>query len=507
MGRRVVVFDRFSGGEHGRLGAYKAPESTFTALNMLVTADGSLCVRPGLRDRTPTGLQAGQAYAFETTPVPGQDGLLVSHSFTSGVKAYAFDLLSASPGAATAYGGGGFPAAPTKVLDVAKAATLLYLTSQGDRSYKIDPVALTVDALVGSPGGGAIAIYGERLLVANQGTGRRVQYSAAGNFSSWPAANYFDVGDDFHVAGLASQRQHLLIAKQNGFWVLTGVPGVDDALRKVASFEGPVRAHQGALGRDDEYWFAPVLYPGPARFDGVRPRRLAHLQYTGLSSGGDNDTDPSPPDFAVCPLGRGISGAGVLFVSGADNRAALFHNGVWTFHTFGVDIAFGAADSNYAYLCDGASASTSPKVYSFDYDGDSPGIEGSTHSRPGDATSVPVDAEVTFPEWWASDGDEVNVRAVIVDFMKWNTGGSATNHFDLVATTLRRYNNAGGLDATTVNFDEAGAASSATGTLHRQVLHLGDAAKGNGFRLRLANVRGVAIQRIEVIVESQEVRV
>lgn len=502
MGRRVVVFDRFSGGEHGRLGPYKAPETTFTALNMLVYADGSLGVRPGLKDRTPTGLPVGKAWAFETTPVATKDGLIII-----GAQPYAFNLLGAAPGAATAYTGA-LAAAPTRILDAAKAPTLLYLSSQGDRSYVVDPVALTVSALAGSPGGGAIAIYGERLMVGNQGTGQRVQYSEAANFASWPAANFFDVGDTFHVADLVAQRQHLLIAKQNGFHILTGVPGVDDVLRKVASFEGPVRAHQGALGRDDEYWFAPVLYPGPARFDGVRPRRLAHLNYTGGSSGGDNATDNSPADFGVVALGKGITGAGVLFVSGAGERAALFHNGVWTFHTFEVDVSgFVAADSNLAYLSDGGSATTSAKVYSFDYDKDSPGIEGSNHSRPGDASAVPVTAEVTFPEWWATDGSEVTVRAVVIDFLKYSTGASQTNHFDVIATTLRRYNNAGGLDAAVASFDEAGASSSASGTLHRAVLGLGDAAKGGGFRLRLANCRGVAIQRIEVIVETQEPRI
>lgn len=68
------------------------------------------------------------------------------------------------------------------------------------------------------------------------------------NFSTWPAASYFEVGDGDPITALVVQRDQLWIGKASGWWVMTGV--IDDfnsvSIRQVNDDVGPAGGPIGA---------------------------------------------------------------------------------------------------------------------------------------------------------------------------------------------------------------------------------------------------------------------
>lgn len=502
--RSVVLYDDFDGGEWGDRNAWKAEKNQFTANNMLVYSTGELGVRAGLVERTPAGVPNGEILGFGSTPVPAKDAW-----FVIGNNAYTFDILVGN-NLLTATGT--MSGTATSNFDVTRIGTDLYITAKGKtNSYRLRlntgtgvPAALSV--LTGSPSARAIVSYGDRLVLGDI-TGsltNRIRFSDALNYFSWPSANFIDIGADWFINGLLVQRQHLVIAKQVGFFVLTGVPGVNPVIRKISGDHGPLSSAESAMGQNDLLYNWPTIGHFPAAFNGSRQIKQRHLDnFLPLSGTGDT----VPTTTGVTPLLDDADGAAWL----QSSKAIVFRDGVFTYHTFGVTTtgltAKEGGSGGLVTFCDGGGVSSSAKFYVWDVNQDRPGIEGSTHDRAGDASDVAVSGSVTFPEWWAPNASEFRVRAVIVDFRKWNTGASNTNHFDLKVDMLRRYNNTSPTASNTVSFDEAPASASASGTLDRRIFGFGEQGNGNGFQIVMTNCRGIAIQRIEVILDMEPVRV
>lgn len=504
--RNVVVYDNYQRGEFGVIGAWKAPEGSFTANNMLVYRTGELGVRAGMVERTPAGVPVGVVVGYGNTPVPTKDAW-----FAIGNNMYTFDTLAGN-NLLTATGSTAGTA--TTVFDSANIGTDVYVTAKGKtNSYRLRVntgagVPAAISTLTGSPSGRTIESYGDRLVIGDI-TGsleNRMRFSDPLDYFSWPALNFIDIGDGWLITGLRAQRQHLVITKQTGFYILTGVPGVNPVLRKISNDFGPLGALESIVGYNDVLYNWPIFGTQPAQFTGAKQHRLLHLSNHILASGAG---DVFPPRNGVAPLTDTTYGA--VYLDSTSNKTITDINGAHTYHTFGVNISgFSARYGGSGGLVpttDGGSAGTSAKFYVWDTRLDRPGIEGSTHDRAGDASSTAVSGNVTFPEWWAESGAEVRVRAVVVDFRKWNTGASNNNHFDLRVDMLRRYNNTSPVASNTVSFDESPASSSSSGTIDRRIFGFGEQGIGNGFQVVMSDCRGIAIQRIEVVIDSEPVRV
>lgn len=500
MGQKVVVFDKYDKGDYGRIGAWNAPAGSFSAENMLRYSTGELGVRPGLVERSPSGLANGVVHGFGVTNVPNRDAWFVQGTAVRVFSILAGNNLSTCSGA--------LASTPTLPLDSVNLTTNTYVTNYGDKAYVIDPTAgtATCTGLTGSPSGKCIGIYGERMVLGDISGSlvNRLRFSDAADFNSWPGGNFLDVGDGWNISALAQQRQHLVVAKPNGIFVVTGVLGDGQAVRKAATGPAPVSASEAAIALDasDLFWTFGVDVGFPSTFNGARLTPQRHLQGLISSVGGAN----LPPYRGVAPLTGRSSGA--VFVHHTDNEALVFLNDVWTKHTFGVDVTgYVSRQGAYVAMCDGGGAGANPKFWMWNPDCDSPGISGGDQMSPGDGTTTSLAGSVTFPEWWSQDGSEVTVRHVIVDFRSWNTGSATTNHFDLTVDALRRYQAGAAQASTTVSWDQAAASSSASGTLQRQVFGFGEQGPGAGFQLRFATARGIAIQRITVVLDTAPVRV
>jgi hypothetical protein len=497
--RNIIEFKDFTGGEYDNFGPLNAPPGSWTGSNMLVYKDGSLGVRPGLYNFTPSAPApaTGLVHGFGGVGVPGADVWYIQGTATRVFSSAGTSLVTAT---------GALAEIPSMPVDYVNDTNKIIFSSEADKLYRLDTTVaspFTVTALTGSPGAMACTIYGDRVIAGDiDGSFEyRLRYSDAANINSWPAANFIDVGDAWGIKSLFPQRQHLAIIKQTTFNALTGVPGSNDVLRNIATDIGNYHPLHSTMWND-----MVALLPGdhtfPALWNGTRLTVPYHLR-NHLTAG---RTTAIPASHGV--TWTNVDGLSFYFLQASGNKAIAFQRGTWTYHTFGVTISgytLKNGHGQYLYMCDGGAVGVAPKFYFWNPNANSPGIEGGDRMRAGDDSSTALTGNVTFPEWHSPDGDEIVVRHVIVDFKKWNTGSATTNHFDLKVAMNRIYQGTT-VDSNTVSFDEAAASSSSTGTLQRRIFGFGEQQMGNGFQLVFSNIRGIAIHRIQVVIERRPVR-
>jgi hypothetical protein len=510
----------FSGGDYGRQEAWKAPKNTFSALNMIVTRTGELCVRPGLRLVNPSSMSNGLVWGMGRVP-----NSPFNVWFGQGTAIKYFSPGNAG-GVSTAIGAlTGTPGAGSVVIDETGSTT--YLATNSANGYSFNGVTIT--SLNNMPNAQAIALYGDRLAIVPTSAPNTVLFSAAASFNNWTisAGNAVSVtvGDVDSINALFAQRGHLALLKNaSSLYVLTGTPGTNEALRPVYRFNGPTS--QRAAGRvhlDDKIWFAPIFSGCVVSFDGTAVALLDNIPlslHTGVLS------------RTVLPLYDDDQAGLALLTpagSGAANEIWLKYRGAWTKHTVSQTLSNAATVSLHGYpqdgdaslnrirygscilLTDGGGASATPNFYAWQPFMDRPGLEAdpftSSCERAGDDSASPVVGNVTFPEQKLDDGSEMMVRGVLVDFRSWNTGGSANNHFDLAVNTYNSYQAAGPVSSATGSFDEAPGASALTGTVRSRYFSFGDQGRGAGFQLVLTNCKGVAFQRFRIITETYPARI
>lgn len=512
MARKVVTYDAkdFKGGDYGSIGAWAAPPGTFSATNMFVTRLGELCVRPGLYKQNPSGLANGIVHGFGMTPWGDNDVW-----FVQGTAVRTFSLTAGNNLKTSATALAEVPTAP---LAYDMDGLVIYIASLTDKIYKLVPATgatlPAVTPLVGSPGAGAICVYGDRLIVGriDGSNGNRLVYNGntadISDHTVWnPSEDFIDVGDSFGIAGLHAQRQHLAILKPRSFHVLTGVPGVNPVLRQVAEINGPTENLHSAMMFPHQIIFGGLGTTYPSTFDGSRVDQKAYLEKLTTF---DQFSGTFPPVHGI-GVTRGKDNC-VTMWDGTNNSALTNRGGIWTYHTFGVDVSGYTVPvmptDNIIAMCDGGAAGATPNFYIWNVTADSPGLEsGGQFMRAGDDSSTALSATVTFPEWHSEDGAEVYVRNVIVDFRTWNTGAANTNHFDLHVESKNLYNVVSTVASNTVSFDSAQASSSTSGTERREIFGFGEQGMGNGFQLHFTNLRGVAIKRVTVVLDNRPVRV
>lgn len=541
MGRRVIEHNDWSGGEFGRLEPWRARPNQFTGTNMLVYRTGELGVRPGLRNVTPTaGDDINQAaQSFMLTRAPVGSGGSVQVMWGRGAAVYRFNP-SAIPVSQSFIGS--MNADPTALVDTVWLGQTVFLvrpnSSGGLAAYKVEGTTLT--PLSNSPSGYSIAFFGDRLVIARNTTPiNNIVYNGltagVSDFNVWPAANTIPIGDPGQVFKLMTQRGHLVISKQHtGHWILTGQIGVNETLRQaVTNVQGP-DAYQ-SLGRSQNglIWFADTsgVSGHPMSFDGTRMESVDNLDINELATGIGTFTQSN----AAIPFASDDD-TGVLIhaktpgTGASQQQSLLLSNGIWTQHNFPVnfniaqgtslpfqyrqDPGSGTAETlnstDSFILCDGGSGIAPAQFYGWTPRMDRPGSE--THEantcpeRAGDDSDEQVTGNWTSSEQHLSDADEFMVQGVIVDFRSWDTGGSLTNHWDLQVDCLRTYNNDSPITSLKGSWDEAGSLSSTGGTLKREVIMFGDQGYGNGYQLKFTNCRGVAFQRVQVIIDTVKFR-
>lgn len=492
---KIVTFDAWRGGEFGDLGATAAPRRSFHGKNVMVYQNGLLGPRPGVKQLSPSGMPTGAAWALRGL------GPEITNGIVLGIGAAFYGFTYSPLGAVTSLGSvAGAPSDPSQVIQY---GNLGYAVLYGDKAYKIDPAAPSVTALASAPGGRTIAQYGVRTIDASVASNpNRVYYSAADDPTSWPALNYFDVGsDDWAVVHVEESRNRLAIQNTGQeIWTLSGVPGVNDSLKRTSRGDLAASDWYNVARIGESLWFIPYGEDFPVQFTGTITDKLAfrHLRFT-EGAGNAVALTALPGSDTVCAV-----------ESGGENRMMVLHNDVWSFHELDITtsrlvspVSIGGVSyrENPLLICDGGSASAAPKVYIWSPTLERPGKASDTLAQPGDNSTTPIDAEVSTPEWWSEDNSEVLVRTVSVDFAKWNTGSSSSNHFDIAIESLHRFGETAARTSVTQEWDEVPSETTEDAQTTRKVFRFGDQGLGHGFRVHVTNMRGMALDNIYCEIE------
>jgi hypothetical protein len=498
--RRVVVFDDFTKGEFGSLNPIEygdhGKSGMWTGTGMMVLPDGSLCPQPIPKAQTTTGL-SGTAVDMGM----GSNGTSAVLWAKMGNKIYqsgpgptfAFTALSGTSGDSLSF------------LDrVAASSFKTYAVNTTGGLEVIDHSGASIGAVGGSPPlAVTVCQYGDRLMLGGAANANRLWFSAAGNFASWPVANFIDVGDTAPIVALKPMRGFLLIAKSGGtdetWWILRGVPGVNAVLRRSSRFQGPVRPNNLTLLNDNRVAFgAPSAVNNdggggtvvPASFDGTAGR--TDTAQIGLLS-----------ESLTTETYRMVDGNDVML---RNNLFALIRRrGAWTRH--GIDSLIQPNTTNFgAYSRTMAADPAAGTFYVMNAAGTAIYKWHPYAIRPAFAAdtdgATPADAPTfTLPEWRVASGDEVCVQAVVVAFKKWNVG-SGNNTFNVSVTGTGTYSAGASSNSDTPAFSEAASSSSVNGTLAR-VTYTVAPVWGNGFLLTFANIRGVAIRSVTVVLATR----
>ena len=469
----------------------------FHALNLVAYRDGSLGPRAGLFNLAPTGTANGLVWGLGWRGTAGGDLFYVQGT--------AFKLLDAGAAGnavqSVANALGGTPTRPVAWFEGPSPYT--YVFSYGDGGGRLNHSTDTWSAFSSEPAAGVVCVYGERVLAGGiSATPGRVFYSAALDATTWTADQFFDVGDGRgEVRGLFPQRGFLAILLSNGeWWVLTGVPGVNDVLRRVSG--GGVHPwHQAepsmALLGDDQIAYVPSSSGWPAMWDGARIKDLRHLDFLG-----NNEVTPDSPFFVRTV--KGFKPEEYAMFGGKDTgfdyrgKALLYRHGIHTFHNFDIDTdALAASDGQgKIFLTDRGAAGTPPKFYVWQINLDRPAFTSDAFAEPGDdSTSSAFDCYLEMPEVEAPPGMEIVARAVTVEATSWQHGGSFTNNITIGVDGLDRYEGTGVVSATAQSFNEAQASSSTSGT-KRRITKSFAMDPFAAVQVKLSAIRGCSIRRV-----------
>lgn len=481
--QRAVAFDDFSGGDFGLLGSWHAPKGSFTGQNVLVYVDGSIGPRAAAKALALTGVAASEA---RTTGISaaGEVWFLANNG-----TVYSFDPVF--PGALFTYTGTVSPVSSGVAVPIDDTRSLLSV--QTSKVYVVDHDAGTVTAIAPSPTGRALTMYGERAVgcgYSGSGVGNRLYYSNAGDATTWPAANYIDVGDKgTNIVGLYTLRDALVIAKsptsgsKGEWWVLTGVPGVNETLRKVMDAVAPFTTTASVVlggGRSIAFVSSPFAsrrYTAEFNGSSLAERQHLHVTLNGPAVSLTSESDWMTPD-------------------------SVQQRGAPTFHTLDDD---GLADqlvlspnNDLVVGCDG---NTTPTFYTWQPYLERPPFSSDTYS----AVVDPTDVYFSLPDIQAERGEQIAVRKVTVWFRDWDTGGSA-NQFAVNVTPIRQYEAGEGTTqiggGSSPSFSRAVGSSSTSGVnLRREWTFAED--WGDAARIKISDMRGVAIHRIEVILDTK----
>jgi hypothetical protein len=275
---------------------------------------------------------------------------------------------------------------------------------------------------------------------------------------------------------------------------------------------GPIWPHRTALCGDQNVWNVPYGADYPGYFSGAKAANIKYLSFMG---GAFTDDGAQHVDVGIAPIFQPDEFLAVSGNPASPNTALLRRNGIFCKHLFSANVSGWVAQGNTGrmLLSDGGATGAPPVMYAFRASGiERPNVIGNNLESVGDASTTPLAATISMPEWLERSGGLVLVREVIVEFKSYNTGASANNHFDLTVTSTRRPTQPANMATPTPDqvskvypYDEAGSAIGSTGAVKNRTMKFttGDMGRGGGYFFTLANLKGVAITRIVVHLQTE----
>lgn len=524
--RQRVVFDSWSKGDYGR-GSPTVP-GTFSGTNVSTYPLGAIGPRAALAPVSVTGLPASPVDYMQYIPGAALHGEPPSvYTFHDNRNVYKHDSQyvdsnNSTPPAASLMG-----TTENPVNDVTLAADGVFTCSITGSGSKI--VAGSVTTVSAMPAGRRITHYKDSLVLSETAGSSRIRWSAPANGTSWPAANFLDIGDGEYIAGIYAQRDFLTILTRSGtVWTVSGALTSNATLRRID--QGPRAQFPGRINVADG-----VSREGVLRWLSDDKRRL------GVFTGGQVNTVLCPtlpgstlhtlrPDFlsyAAPVIGSDyILGGGAYNSTGAGVQLFfwLYQDGAWTRHIPG--ITWSGSDPTPTLVATELQpgvvlfAHRQPSATTFyraDFTLDSPldseattgGAVGPLRNTEG-STGLPVTGEFTTHEWWTPSGEEAHVKALIMEVeYDVHLADTTNTKFSVSVESLNRWDQDGAASSAAQSWVPAGLPKSAPAggyatARQRAVFRFGDQPRGAGFRVKVAGMRGVMIHRIIAIVDVDD---
>lgn len=513
---KLVRYDDWSKGDWGELSPFNAPAGSFTGTNVIVYANGFIGPRAGLHENTYTGdTMQGNVWGIYT---PGRIGKPViifvdDHIFSTSEDNTTLDVVA---DVAT------LDAVPTEPI----VATWydpngnIYFTSPGDKVYSINWATNVLTNVpvknsgVDDAGVETVYLCRDRLYAAGDGKtggngGQYVYVSAAADFSNFGGGETFQVGYFNSVTSIMESQNSLnfstLESTNNigsgvGWYALVGATPQGDLRRVNTSVAAG--AQQEVVNADNGnfyYWTgwntSPTDTPYLVQANGAKfnEEEFRHIRLTGSTRYGYFNA----PDKTL------------IYVSDQGNNAWMRVNGVWTKHHFEVDVSGPVAptEAGDSFLLAYGAPSTDVVVYEMLSRPSGP-VPASGTSNPGDNSNSPIDALFELPAY-QSEGKEVRVRRVFVDFSKFDLDhADGDNEFTVTVRSFGQYNLPGGSTDGTVEtsqtWSEDQNLAGALGTLDRFVARVGQQGKSQGFQIAISGIKGVMIRSISVEIDEDD---
>lgn len=492
----------FSRGEFGALGGRHAQPGQWTGKNVVVYLDGSIGPRAGVQSTQPfsntfdifhpspanvklIGRERGGEQRFW---VLDETDLVYGASYVSSLTVSTWHVYT---GAVL------LNPALSSNLDYVDDSTDSYVTSFAEGVFKLDHEAQTVVLLTGSPGGRAITIFGERLVVGGvSGAENQIQFSAPNNYNSWDPLDFIALGHPGTVIkSLQVQHNVLVIQTDHGdIFTISGVLSVNDDLRQSTSIAPRVAALSGervSVTKRGIIWRRGRLAV-PESFDGAQLRNLTHLNQWTVSS-------QNASQIAIVP---GADDDDVLFF-GSFGALLQLHNGAWSRHALGVATP-AQTGIHAAYDGDGMvtfalnGASDGPHIYALALALEQPPVTAAGQIVNDASTGVAPNAFFTTIETRDSAGRGMEPRAVLVRFTKYLTGTAQTNHFEVVLSQLDIFESISPVLLACGTFDEANAAATTAGVNQSMMFPIDGGTDSEAFSVTINAIRGVKIEEIIV---------
>lgn len=355
MSRILATWNDFTKGEAGWVDKQAIQAGFWQGENVVAYRDGSIGPRSGVLNLAPTGLPAGTVFelgyvdlADNTKPeyVWLRKGTVLTRVAVYDASGFALtgQVFHATAGAfAVANVGDSVEVNPQ----------ITIFTVYTDKCYMVNWTTGangTLSGIAGSPGGTCCELFGDFLVIGHtSGHTNRLQWSEKGDYTTWPAANFLDIGDDVAVgapgiAAIVRSKDQLVIFLENGqMYTLTGTLGENEVVREFmpgdmmsAPFgaQSPVRARDGSVwftrreetpNVNDQFYDLPSAMP-VSYFGGQRteyPMLGGYLRQQQFQSNRSSQT--------VGVTGRSDKSV-VLLDNGS--RALLFRNGAWSRHVW-----------------------------------------------------------------------------------------------------------------------------------------------------------------------------
>lgn len=492
----ALRFNDWSGGDFGEVDPASAEGNQYHGTNVTVYDSGLIGPRAGLKAVPVTGLpthtHAPGPKAFSTV---GNKLLIVLN------RLYQIPLDTLVATAQNTY-----PTSAANSVRFARANNNVLYSLKDGVVYK--HVGLLTTAIT-TPATLSDFVQWEQWLIGVDATTPYLIWfteltTAGPNFDVWPANNFLYVGGNDPITSMLPIYNTLHVGKASGWWSVSGVLGIQASVRAITIGNGPLDSRRSAVTTDNRIVYWPNQ-DSPAFFNGESTKVLSRQRLRQTQSSFPAD------GIAVTPTHQKVYMAGNADAVGADTDLYELDQGRWSYISLNRAIggitpsdprhALGLPSGVIFTVNNPTTVGDAVVISSFRHDLDRPAHVTDTWASPTDPGDTKlVSGNFDLKAWYDSQGRQVRVKTVIVQFRKWASGVTNTlNRFSMRVESHGGYES-GTQSGDLVEWYEPSERATTDGVDDSWRVNV-NTGWGNGFQVKFPEVAGCAVREVIVLVD------